>query len=138
MNPDITALIHDYKREFEELEEILRMLNERYTPTIDVEFKNLYHVNNFMSLLNEEITPSTFVTFDNRCQLCPRDWPGGHWAFVDEQPLTVGLVFELCIYLKNNGILCPHEKLTSIAVTNIFCRLILNGSEIPQTETEPS
>ena len=138
MIQDVFELINDYKQEFEQLEEFIDFLTQKYCPVADVTFTRLEHCINFMNLLKEPLG-NGFICFENRCPQC-NTFSTELWSYTEMDGLTVGMLLEFCIFLKLEGKLCVHEKVTSICVNDILICCILNepGGTLSNVETQPT
>ncbi len=127
MHADVLALIHEYRREMEFLEETIRFLNEKYNGLIDVQFETLSQVEFFTTVLQTELTNATFLIFEGRCPLCN---PGesGHWTYMDSSPLTIGTLLEFTRYLQSITFLCKHERIDSVQTCHFLCTIKLKLS----------
>ena len=67
MHADVLALIHEYKREMEYLEETIRFVNEKYDDLLDVHFDTLCQVEFFTGVLEVELSNANFFVFEGRC-----------------------------------------------------------------------
>ena len=120
MHADVLALIHDYKREMEYLEETIRFVNEKYDDLLDVHFDTLCQVEFFTGVLEVELTNANFFVFEGRCPRCtPRD--SGHWTYMDNSPLKIGTLLEFMRHLKTINFLCEHERVDSVQTCHVLC-----------------
>ena len=94
---------------------------------LDVKFEDYTDVVTFMNVLTTEISSSMFITFENRCPVC-HDMEIGHYTYIDDIPLTVGVLLEFVRHLKNLGRICEHEQIHYIGVSDIISVLRLKWS----------
>jgi len=119
MDRDVYDLIMLYKKDLEDTEEVIRLANNRYRYILDVNFTSFDDVVEFLKLMQQEISNSMFVTFENRCPRC-HDMEIGHYTYVDDRVLTLGVLFEFVRYLKGIGRVCEHEIIESMETSSII------------------
>jgi len=126
VNGDVYDLIMLYKKDLDDTDEVIRLANNRYSYILDIAFTSFDDVVDFLKLLQQDIS-SMFITFENRCPRC-HDMEIGHYTYIDEVPLTFGVLFEFVRYLKREGRICEHEKVDSLNTSRIISVLKLKWS----------
>jgi hypothetical protein len=119
MNEDIMSLVLGYKSDLDESQKCIDLLNERYNSIIDLKFSQYEHVLMFLEILESEISESLFICFENRCPICC-DMEVGHYRYIANENLTIGVLVEFVRHLKNEGIICEHEIIERIDVSSII------------------
>ena len=127
MHRDVYDLIMLYKKDLDDTDEVIRLANNRYNYILDTVFTSFDDVVEFLKLLQQDISRCMFITFENRCPRC-HDMEIGHYTYIDEVPLTVGVLFEFVRYLKREGRICEHEKVDSLSTSSIISVLKLKWS----------
>ena len=138
MNSNVLSLIFAYKEEFERLERLIKNANEIFGSCIDIKFRNLDDVINFREVLETEISNRCLIVLENRCPLC-HSFNLDMWSYSETTKLTYDLIVKFVIYMRQQGIMCHHEKLYAIKTCSTLCVLVLNvaGNETEATEAEP-
>ena len=119
MNDDILSLVMEYKQELDDTFEIIRLVNARYNFILDVSFSTYSEIIDFVELMKAEISNSMFIMFENRCPEC-HDMDIGHYTYINDLPLTIGVLFEFVRHMKMQGRVCVHEKIDTLSLCSII------------------
>ena len=129
---DVLELIHQYRREMEDLERQLLEMNNHFSKFLDVTFDTRTHIYQFTRLLDTPLAHATFLSFTGRCTLC-HDCAYGHWAYVDfATPLMMRGLVRFLSHLKDTGFLCIHEIVTGVRSTRYICVVEINATRTVQ------
>ena len=125
MNDDIVNLINEYKNQLIETENAIKAVNERYANIIGYTFVTYDAVVYFVNLLSKPISRNVFICLSNRCPLCANEYSNGFYSYTDEAELTIASLLEFCKYLRQENIMCEHECVDNIQVSDIMCTVNL-------------
>ncbi len=135
---DVLELIHQYRREMEDLETQLREMNNHFSKFLDVAFDTRMDIRHFARLLDTPLAHATFLSFTGRCTLC-HDCAYGYWTYVDfSTPLVMRGLVRFLSHLKDTGFLCIHEIVTGVRSSRYICVLEINATRTVQEAQTPS
>ena len=125
MNDDVVNLIIEYKNELIETENAIKAVNERYGNIIGYKFVTYDGAAYFVKLLLTPISKNVFICLNNRCPLCQNEYSDGFYSYTDDAQLTIASLLEFCKYLRQVGIMCEHECVEHVQVSDIMCLINL-------------
>jgi len=122
---DILNLIFEYKRNFENLEELLREMNKCYNFLKGVKFDDFDDVLRFFLFISKDLENISLFHFSGGCNNC-HETRSGYWSYTfGSQPenTTIGTILE---FIRQTNQLCQHECVKEINLSSTCAYISLD------------
>ena len=137
MHEEICKLILAYKKDLDDTENSIKAVNERYGNIIGYNFETYDGATQFVKILLSPVGHNAFICLNNRCPNCFNPLHDGFYSYTDDDELTIAAILEFCIYLRKVGIMCEHEFVESIQVSDIMCLINLKCQQNALENSDP-
>ena len=137
MHQQVYNLILDYKNDLDETENAIKTVNDHYGNIIGYKFETYDGAMHFVRLTLTSIGKNAFICFNNRCPHCINQLHDGFYSYTDDAELTIAGLLQFCMYLREIGVMCEHECVENIQVSDIMLLVNLKCQQTASENSDP-